>query len=103
MIDFIQVEPENHGPTAAGIFRRDQYIHRNYRGDPPAPLRGQGVVVGVVVGVGMGVGMGMGVVVVVAVGVVMVTFECRQTRGTFGEHDTVNFFKLVMQASIYSN
>ena len=36
--------PENHGPTAAGIFRRDQYIHRNYGGDPPAPLpvRGRG-------------------------------------------------------------
>ena len=38
--------PENHGPTADGIFRRDQYIHRNYSGDPPAPLpvhgRGRG-------------------------------------------------------------
>ena len=35
---------ENHGPTAEGIFRRDQYIHRNYGGDPPAPLpvRGRG-------------------------------------------------------------
>ena len=35
---------ENHGPTAGGIFRRDQYIHRNYGGDPPAPLpvRGRG-------------------------------------------------------------
>ena len=32
--------PENHGPTAGGIFWRDQYINRNYVGNPPAPLRG---------------------------------------------------------------
>ena len=54
--------PENHGPTAAGIFRRNHYIHRNYVGDPPAPLpvRGRGCGCGRGCGRGGGRGRGRG-------------------------------------------